>query len=219
LSDLKLARDFIDMAITELRKVDRGTWEKQLAAGGNLLRLALQLRNRGVEVDLDVSFQDPLLQLFKDVRQGRKPLPTFGQALPSLDLLLSPRQQTVYWDLALAALLDPQVIEDPFERLVTSMGADMIRGIPFETGGKNVYLRFLKGAVNRKIIGELSWVRDLLKGRPQMVSGQMVGQDALDDFRKRVQNLASEAGVGDKVREVATDVATLLAIPANMPLF
>jgi len=210
LEDLQPVQDFVRLAVTSLHKLNRDEWTKELASAGSRLRLAHRLRNRSIEVGLDVNFQDPLLQLVKEVRLARKALPTLAQEPLGLDLLLSSKQQTVFWHSVLSALLEPEVIGQPLERLIAGMGADMIRGVPFEARGRDVFQGLLRGTLARKNTKELAWIRDLLIGRPQLVAGQAIPQDAVDDFRRRAQELASSTNTNEDVKRVAAEIVALL---------
>jgi hypothetical protein len=210
LQDLQPVMDFIELAVAALRKLDKDAWAKQLATTGTLLRLAHRLHSRNIEVGLEVNFQDPLLQLVTETRSGRRSFPTLTQGAPSLDLLLSPKQQTVFWVSVLTALLEPAVVDQPFERLIEGMGADMIRAVPLETRGDDVFLRLLRGSLTRKSMRELSWVRDLLQTRPQLLSGGDMSTAAIDDFRTRAQGLSSATNTSEDVRRIAAEIVSLM---------
>jgi hypothetical protein len=210
LQDLQPVRDFVDLGVAELRKLDKQDWTAQLATTGALLRLAHRLRVRKVEVGLGVNFQDPLLQLVKETRLGRKSLPTLTKGGPGLDQPLSSKQQTVFWDSVLAGLLQSDVVEQSFERLIEGIGVDMIRAVPFETRGNDVFLRLLRGPVDRKNAKELAWVRDLLQARPQLLSSHGAPTAALFDLRARAQVLASDKGANEDVKRVAAEIVALM---------
>ncbi|MAU11256.1 MAG: hypothetical protein CL607_15655 [Anaerolineaceae bacterium] len=183
--------EFIVWCLSGLQSLDEASWQNQLKTSGVSLRLAINLNERNIDVDLDQRFSDAYaehanLMLTKNLKVDED-LIEHWQKLP--DLLKEDYARSVLHKKIVDKALEANgTISSMYFELYGSMIKDGIIG--GTTGNRYDYvLRLFTPLLNSNNVDGLNWIYELLDENPTLLATYSE-KDEVYDFKTRLKSKA-----------------------------
>ena len=190
--------DFADWCRNRLARVDEGTWAKEFASPGDIVRLVTDLRATGVDLTLGLACFNALVKKAEAIAYGESDLltiPTWDVLVTSLDL---DRQKLLPTDVY--RILEKSIDETSEEFF--GLFGDMLSDRKLLMGSQGFIHRVCRGIIATDSESGIAWLADIAENDPKVFAAHR-GQVGYTDFADRVrQNLDATPRDGLKHRNL-----------------
>ena len=174
--------DFADWCRNRLARVDEGTWAKEFASPGDIVRLITDLRATGVDLTLGLACFNALVKKAEAIAYGESDLltkPTWDVLVTSLDL---DRQKLLPTDVY--RILEKSIDETSEEFF--GLFGDMLSDRKLLMGSQGFIHRVCRGIIATDSESGIAWLADIAENDPKVFAAHR-GQVGFTDFAERVR--------------------------------